>query len=110
MWASDPKFRPGGMSDPAYLFYHQGTLQTSLRAKSRHRRDEARQSHGFWTKGKLGDKSNVIAASAATAAFWLLATTFLLHRPQNRYRFGDEWDAWSIIEGRIWESIIEGAY
>ena len=71
---------------------------------------EARQSRGFWAKGKLRDKSDVIAASAATAAFWLLAMTFLLHRPQNRYRFGDEWDAWSIIEEGIWESIIEGAY
>jgi len=28
---------------------------------------EAWQSHGFWAKGKLGDKSNVIAASLILA-------------------------------------------
>ena len=61
-------------------------------------------------RGNTGGESSEIATSAATAAFWLLAMTFLLHRPQNRYRFADEWDAWSIIEEGIWESIIEGAY
>jgi len=60
---------------------------------------EARQSRGFWAKGKLRDTSDVIATSAATAAFWLLATTFLLHRPQNRYRFCDDGELEPIICG-----------
>jgi len=43
-------------------------------------------------------KRGGIAASLEDS---LLATAFLLHRPQNRYRFGDDLGVGAIIRGGI---------
>jgi len=86
--------KPGGKITHTALRAHWSCGHPSFEGWKK--RDEAKKKNGFppsreWQEKAEITKSNVIATSAATAVFWLRATTFLLLLPQNRYRFGDDW-------------------